>query len=73
VVLGNDFGNKGVVSLQTLVKPIDLAEGAETLGPRFFKKWLIFTTEQLTSINIDQYYKLFTSHLNSELNQIVMD
>ncbi len=26
VVFGNNFGNKGVVSLQTLVKPIDLAE-----------------------------------------------
>jgi len=25
---GNDFGNKAVVSLQTLVIPIDLAEGA---------------------------------------------
>jgi len=26
VAFGNDFGNKGVVSLQTLVIPIDLAE-----------------------------------------------
>ena len=26
MVLGNDFGNKGVVSPQTLVIPIDLAE-----------------------------------------------
>jgi hypothetical protein len=31
VVFGNAFGNKGVVSLQTLVIPIDLAEGAVSL------------------------------------------
>ncbi|MEY3497798.1 MAG: hypothetical protein RLZZ325_805 [Pseudomonadota bacterium] len=25
-ILGNDFGNRGVVFLQTLIPPIDLAE-----------------------------------------------
>ena len=43
MAFGNDFGNKGVVSLQTLVIPIDLAEEVrfeltEDFHPRQFSR-----------------------------------